>query len=175
MGKLHFHYFVAELPTVVAKTTREISRKKPWEQKIRSGSFCLLIIPTRSVHLTLTSTLRNLLNTLKITIKMSRHYKKQTPTRQPATPKFPNIEEGVDNCDDESVADYLYHNHVDVSPACSHSRSPFKQTALVGLAQPQLSSFQLVESAEANANAMGLIVLVGNGKRVTDNGRGYCN
>jgi hypothetical protein len=47
--------------------------------------------------------------------------------------------------------------------------------ALVGLAQPQLSSFQLVKSAEANANVMGLIVMVGNGKRVTDNGRGYCN
>jgi hypothetical protein len=38
-------------------------------------------------------------------IKMSRHYKKQTPTRQPATPKFPDIEEEEDaNCDDESVA-----------------------------------------------------------------------
>jgi hypothetical protein len=108
-------------------------------------------------------------------IKMSHHYKKQTPTRQPATPKFPDIEEEDDNCDDESVVDYSYHNHVDVSPAHSYSRSPFKQTALVGLAQPQLSSFQLVESAEADANVMGLIVMVGNGKRVTDNGKGYCN
>ncbi len=106
---------------------------------------------------------------------MSHHYKKQTPTRQPATPKFPDIEEEDDNCDDESVVDYSYHNHVDVSPAHSYSRSPFKQTALVGLAQPQLSSFQLVESAEADANVMGLIVMVGNGKRVTDNGKGYCN
>jgi hypothetical protein len=107
---------------------------------------------------------------------MSCHYKKQTPTRQPAAPKFPDmIEEEDDNRDDESVADYLYHNHVDVSPAHSHSRSPFKQTALVGLAQPQLSSFQLVESAEADANVMGLSVTVGNGKCVTDNGRGYCN
>jgi hypothetical protein len=106
---------------------------------------------------------------------MSRHYKKQTPTKQPATPKFPDIEEEDDNRDDESVADYSYHNHVDVSPARSHSRSPFKQTALVGLAQHQLSSFQLVESAEANVNVMGLIVTVGNGKHVTDNGRGYCN
>jgi hypothetical protein len=35
-------------------------------------------------------------------IRMSRHYKKQTPTRQPATPKFPNIEEEDDNRDDES-------------------------------------------------------------------------
>ena len=47
--------------------------------------------------------------------------------------------------------------------------------ALVGLAQPCLSSFQLVESAKANANVMGLIITVGNGKHVTDNGRGYCN
>ncbi len=108
-------------------------------------------------------------------IKMSRHYKKQTPTRRPETPKLPNIEEEDDNRDDESVADYLYHNHVDVSPACSHSHSPFKQMALVGLAQPQLSSFQLVESAEADANVVGLIVMVGNGKHVNDNGRGYCN
>jgi hypothetical protein len=108
-------------------------------------------------------------------IKMSRHYKKQTPTRQPATPEFPDIEEEDDNRDDESVADYSYHNHVDVSPTHSNSRSLFKQTALVGLAQPQLSSFQLVESAEADANVMGLIATVGNGKRVTDNGRGYCN
>ncbi len=91
---------------------------------------------------------------------MSHHYKKQTPTRQPATPKFPHIEEEDDNRDDESVADYLYHNHVDVSPACSHSHSPFKQTALVGLAQPQLSFFHLVESAKAVANVMGLIVRV---------------
>jgi hypothetical protein len=67
-------------------------------------------------------------------IKVSRHYKKQTPTRQPATPKFPNIEEEDYNHDDESVADYSYHNHVDVSPAGSHSHSPFKQMALVGLA-----------------------------------------
>jgi hypothetical protein len=59
-------------------------------------------------------------------IKMSRHCKKQTPTRQPATPKFPNIEEEDDNRDDESVADYSYHNHVDVSSTCSHSHSPFK-------------------------------------------------
>jgi hypothetical protein len=58
-------------------------------------------------------------------IKMSRHYKKQTPTRQPAPPKFPNIEEEDDNRDDESVTDYSYHNHVDVSPACSHGHSPF--------------------------------------------------
>jgi hypothetical protein len=108
-------------------------------------------------------------------IKMSCHYKKQTPTRQPATPKFPDIEDEDDNCDDESVADYSDHNHVDVSPARSHSRSPFKQTALVGLAQPQLSSLQLVESAKTNANVMGLIITVGNGKRVTDNGREYCN
>ena len=95
---------------------------------------------------------------------MNRHYKKKTPTRQPATPKFPDIEEEDDNHDDESVADYSYHNHV----AHSHSHSPFKQTALVGLAQPQLSSFQLVESAKADANVMGLIITVGNGKRVTD-------
>jgi hypothetical protein len=106
---------------------------------------------------------------------MSHHCKKQTPTRQPGTPKFPDIEEEDDNRDDESVADYLYHNHFDVSPAHSHSRSPFKQTALVGLAQPQLSFFQLVESTDANANVMGLIAMVGNGKCVTDNGRGYCN
>jgi hypothetical protein len=39
MQKLHFHYFVAELPTVVTKTTEEISRKNPREQKKRSGSF----------------------------------------------------------------------------------------------------------------------------------------
>ncbi len=84
---------------------------------------------------------------------MSCHYKKQTPTRQPATPKFPDIEEEYDNRDDESVADYSYHNHVDVSPACSHSRSSFKQTALAGLAQPQLSSYQLVESAKADASS----------------------
>jgi hypothetical protein len=102
-------------------------------------------------------------------IKMSRHYNKQTPTRPPATPKFPDIEEEDDNRDDESVADYLYHNHVDVSPARSHSHSPFKQMALVGLAQPQLSSFQLFKSAKANANVIGLIVTVGNGKHVTDN------
>jgi hypothetical protein len=38
-------------------------------------------------------------------IKMSPHYMKQTPTRQPATPKFPDIEEEDDNRDDESVAD----------------------------------------------------------------------
>ncbi len=106
---------------------------------------------------------------------MSRHYKKQTPTRQPATPKFPDIEEEDDNRDDECVADFSYHNHVDVSPARSHSRSPFKQMALVSLAQLQLSSFQLVESAKADANVMGLVVTVGNGKRVTNNGRGYCN
>jgi hypothetical protein len=37
-------------------------------------------------------------------IKMGRHYKNQTPTRQPATPKFPNIEEEDDNCDHKSVA-----------------------------------------------------------------------
>jgi hypothetical protein len=104
----------------------------------------------------------------KYKIKMSRHYKKQTPTRQPATPKIPKIEEENDNRDDESVADYSYHNHNDVSPAHSHSRSPFKQMALVGLAQPQLSSFQLVESAKANANVMGHIITVGNGKRVTE-------
>jgi hypothetical protein len=55
----------------------------------------------------------------------------------------------------------MNHNHVDVSPARSHSRSPFKQTTLVGLAQPQLSSFQLVESAKPDANVI--------------NGRGYCN
>jgi hypothetical protein len=108
-------------------------------------------------------------------IKMSRHYKKQIPIRQPAAPKFPDIEEEDDNRDDDSVADYSYHNHVDVSPACPHSWSPFKQTALVGSAWPQLSSFQLVESAEADANVMGLIVTVGNGKCVTHNGRGYCN
>jgi hypothetical protein len=102
-------------------------------------------------------------------IKMSCHYKKQTLTRQPATPKFPDIEEEDDNRDDESVVDYLYHNHVDVSPAHSHSRSPFKQMALVGLAQPQLSFFQLVESAEADANVMSLILTVGNSKCVTDN------
>ncbi len=77
-------------------------------------------------------------------IKMSHHYKKQTPTRQPASPKFHNIEEEDDYCDDESVADYLYHNHIDVSPACSHGRSIFKQMALVGLAQPKLSSFHLL-------------------------------
>ncbi len=100
---------------------------------------------------------------------MSCHYKKQTLTRQPATPKFPDIEEEDDNRDDESVVDYLYHNHVDVSPAHSHSRSPFKQMALVGLAQPQLSFFQLVESAEADANVMSLILTVGNSKCVTDN------
>jgi hypothetical protein len=108
-------------------------------------------------------------------IKMGHHYKKQTPTRQPATPKFPDIEEEDENRDDKSVADYLYHNHIDVSPFHSHSHSPFKQTALVGLAQSQLSSFQLVKSAETDANVMGLIIMVGNGKRVTDNGRGYCN
>ncbi len=106
---------------------------------------------------------------------MRHHYKKQTPTRQPETPKFSNIREEDDNRDDEGVADYLYHNHVDVSPACSHSHSPFKQMVLVGLAQPQLSSFQLVEPAKTNANVMGLIVTVGNVKHVTDNGRGYCN
>ncbi len=108
-------------------------------------------------------------------MKMSRHYKKQTPTRQPATLKFPDIEEEDGNRDDKSVADYSYHNHVDVSSAHSHSHSPFKQTTLVGLAQPQLISFQLVKSAEADANVMGLIITVGNGKCVTDNGRGCCN
>jgi hypothetical protein len=69
-------------------------------------------------------------------IKMSCHYKKQTPTKQPPTSKFPDIEEEEDdNRDDVSVADYSYHNHVDVSPhsiiaACSHSHSPFKQRPL---------------------------------------------
>jgi hypothetical protein len=105
-------------------------------------------------------------------IKMSCHYKKQTPTRQPATPEFPDIEEEDGSRDDESVVDYLYHNHVDVSPTCSYSHSLFKQTALVGLSQPQLSSFHFFESAKANANVMGLIITVGNGKRVTDNGKG---
>ncbi len=43
------------------------------------------------------------------------------------------------------------------------------------MAWPQLSSLQLVQSAAANVNVMGLIVRAGNSKRVTDNGRGYCN
>jgi hypothetical protein len=229
-GEIEFPLFCRRVGNSHYQNYKRDIKKKPMEQKIRSGSFCPLIIPTRSVHLTLTSTLKNLFIILlqswqqllpklqeryqekakrtedKIRlllsfdhtdtfspfdpnfylekfvqhfedykIKMSRHYKKQTPTRQAATPKFPDIEEEDDNRDDESDADYSYHNHVDVSPAHSHSRSPFKQMALVGLAHSQLSSFQLVQSTKADANVMGLLVTVGNGKRVTDNGRGYCN
>jgi hypothetical protein len=142
MEKLYFHYIVPDLPTVVAKNTKEISRKaKGTEDKIQ------LLLSFDHTN-TLSSFDPNFY--LKkfdqrfedYKIKMSHYYKKQTPTRQPATPKFLDIEEEEDDSrDDESDADYLYHNHVDVSPhnivaACSHSHSPFKQMAPVGLVQP---------------------------------------
>jgi hypothetical protein len=181
MGKLHFHYCCRVANSCYQNYKRDIKKKaKGEEDKIQ-----LLLSFDQTGMLSSFNPnfyLEKIIQCFEdYNIKMSHHYKKQTPTRQPATLKFPNIEgEEDDNHDDESVADYLYQNHVDVSPhniiaACSHSHSPFKQTALVGLAQPQLSSFQLIESAKANANVMGLIVMVGNGKRVTDNGRGYCN
>jgi hypothetical protein len=55
-------------------------------------------------------------------------------------------------------------------------RSPGAQgrRALFAIA-PQMDTCQLVESSESDANPMGLLVVVGNSKRVTDSARTYSN
>ena len=58
-------------------------------------------------------------------------------------------------------------------------RSPIRspapgRRALFAIA-PQMDTCQLVESSESDANPMGLLVVVGNSKRVTDSARTYSN
>ena len=56
----------------------------------------------------------------------------------------------------------------------SPNRSPGSRRALFAIA-PQMNTCQLVESSESDVNPMGLLVVVGNSKRGTDNARSYSN
>jgi hypothetical protein len=104
---------------------------------------------------------------------MSCHYKKQTPTRLPATPSSPTLRKKMTTVMMKVLQIICIITMLMFPPlaliALLHSN---KWPLLVWLSS---DSFQLVESAKADANVMGLIVKVGNDKPVTDNGRGYCN
>jgi len=109
---------------------------------------------------------------------MSRSAKKSSPTRHQAggapKPSYNNYDDRDDLEDDEaSYAEQSFHNdHMQLSPI---ARSPIKPTALVGYQHHAEKPFQLVESADGDANFMGLIVTFGNSKRLTDSGRKYSN
>ena len=105
---------------------------------------------------------------------MIRSAKKNSPTRLQGggapTPSYDRREnlEG----DEDSYAEESFHNDTQLSPI---AWSPIKPTALVGYQHHAEKPFQLVESADGDANFMGLIVTIGNSKCLTDSGRKYSN
>jgi hypothetical protein len=120
--------------------------------------------------------------------KMS-HSKKNTPPRHQAggalkysSPYHHNIE-GDEGRNDESYAEESFYNKDRLPSPTQATRASLatRQTSagVVALyaqqAPPQVKPSQLVESADANANVLGLIVTIGNSKRCTDNTRGFLN
>ena len=117
---------------------------------------------------------------------MSHNTKKHSPPpRHPAggAPKLNyNFEEDEYRDDEEdSYVDESFHNDNAMTPSHRGTRSPIRPTttalsttAFVGF-QHHEKPLQLVESAESNANVLGLLVTVGNSKRGTDDGKGCSN
>ena len=112
--------------------------------------------------------------------KMSRN-KKNTPPRQQAggaLKYYYDIEKDEDR-DNDSYVEQSFYNKDALSPPRATWAS--RQTAgVVGFPalfaqHSQVKSFQLVQSADANANDSGLLVMIGNSNLMTYNKRGFLN
>ena len=83
--------------------------------------------------------------------------------------------EDDDRNDDASYVDESFHND-DESPLIRGGNwSPTRNTVTTMVGYQHQKPFQLVESADSDANIMSLTVMVGNGKRLSDNGKYYYN
>jgi len=77
--------------------------------------------------------------------------------------------------DDASYVDQSFHND-DESPLIRGGNwSPTRNTVTTMVGYQHQKPFQLVESADSDANIMSLTVMVGNGKRLSDNGKYFYN
>jgi hypothetical protein len=120
--------------------------------------------------------------------KMSRS-KKNTPPRHQAggalkySSLYHNNIEGDEGRDDESYAEVSFYNEDGLLSPARATRASLgtRQTSAGGVAlyaqqaPPQMKPSQLVESADADANVLGLIDMIGNSKCCTDNTRGFSN
>jgi len=115
---------------------------------------------------------------------MSRSTKKSSPPRPLAggAPKANHFDDrdDIEEEDDDSYAEQSFHNdHTLHYPTVRSPIPPNKQqmttTTLVGYQHHAEKPFQLVESADGDANFMGRFVTFGNSKRLTDSGRKFSN
>ena len=116
---------------------------------------------------------------------MSRHTTTATSTKKYLSPqkqqaggaaKHGYYEEDVeddDRNDDASYVDQSFHNDDESPLICGGNWSPTRNTVTTMVGYQHQKPFQLVESADSDANIMSLIVMVGNGKRLSDNGKFY--
>jgi hypothetical protein len=113
--------------------------------------------------------------------------KKNTPPRHQAGGALKysslyrdNIEEDEGRNDESYAEESFYKKDGLPSPAqATWASSGTRQTpagvvaSYAQQAPPQVKPSQLVESADADANVLGLIVMIGNRERCTDNTRGF--